>query len=222
MADGADLAIDETALDRDIDRLVRARLAAGTSAVNTATKGLERRLESATAQAGAGRLSKAWASKGSSPGPHRNPSGIVYVGGGTRSRGAITYWTTAGSATPRGGGYFALPLPAAGKPTKTRGGDYQLTPQMWEQRTGLRLRPVFRPGKAPILVADDARLGGRGQTARATRGKGFGPVTRGSATVPIFVLIPNFKFRNAISIPPMVAAAEREIVSEYAAASSTN
>lgn len=214
MADGLDFTIDGALLDRDADRLVRRYLTAGTTAVSRATKNLERDLEAATRAATPGKLWRAWASE-SFPrnGPARNPVGEVFVNGGSRTRGALTYWTQPGSTRARGGGFIAVPLPAAG----SRGRLRELTPAEWEARTGIKLRPVFRPGRAPLLVADQAVLSGRLRIARPNTARRIA-AGRGSATVAIFVLLPEQRFRNAVAIGPLASRAEGQLVSEYVAA----
>jgi hypothetical protein len=213
MADGLDFSLDVAAIDRDADRLVRRYLTAGTTAVARTTKSLERKLEAATQTGAPGKLWRAWASE-SFPrnGPARNPVGQVFVNGGLRTRGALTYWTQPGATRARNGGFIAVPLPAAG----ARGRLRDLTPAQWEARTGIELRPVYRPGRAPLLVADMAVLSGRSGVARKNTAKRI-TAGRGSATVPIFVLLPEQRFRNSVSIGPMIAASEAELVSEYLA-----
>ena len=211
MADGADLSIDTAKLDRDADAVVRRYLTAGTTAVVTTTKALERRLEAATQSAAGGRLWRAWGSRAyPERGPAQNPAGEVFANGGSRTRGALTFFSQSGVNRAAGGGYEAIPLPAAG----SRGRGRQLTPDEWEARTGLKLRPVFRPGHAPILVADDARLSGRAQIARGPRSKRGGS-GRGAVTIPIFVLIPFQRFRNTVAVGPIVQASQAELAREY-------
>jgi hypothetical protein len=211
MTDGADLTLDLAKLDRDSDRLIRGYLTAGTEAVASATKGLERKLEAATQGAVPGRLWRAWASRTRPDhGPSRNPVGTVYVNGGVRARGAIKFWTQPGEVRGRRGQFLAVPLPAAG----SRGRQRDLTPAEWEARHGVKLRFVARRGRAALLVVDAAVLSGRRQTARPNSARRVA-AGRGSATVPIFVLLPMVKFRNAVAVEPMVKASERELVTDF-------
>lgn len=212
--DGATLDIDTAQLDADADKLVRRYLSAGTSAVANVTKRLERNLEAATRAAVPGRLWRAWTSETyPKSGPARDPIGIVRVNGGARSRGAITFWSQPGTIRGKSGQFLAIPLPAAG----ARGRLRDLTPGEWERaHPGMRLQFVYRSNRASLLVAVGA-LNGRSGTFRSlTERRAVGG--RGSATVPIFVLLPLVNFRNAVAVEPMVAAAEQELPGEYLAA----
>lgn len=217
MPDGADLSIDAAKLGADSDKLVRRYLTAGTLAVGGATKGLERALEAATRSAVPGQLWRAWASQAyPRNGPAKDPVGTVYANGGVRTRGALTFWTRPGAVRGKQGQYLAVPLPAAG----SRGRSRDLTPAQWERsHPGMRLQFVARAGRAPLLVAENAVLSGRSQVARANTARRIA-AGRGSATVPIFVLLPMVKFRNAVAIEPLVAAAEKELVSDFQARAS--
>lgn len=211
MPDGVDILMDSAKLTRDADRLIRRYLSAGTETIAAVTKGLERALEDVTRGVAPGSLWRAWGSETfPRTGPARNPVGSVFVNGGPRTRGAMTFWTQPGAIRGRDGFFLAIPLPAAGP----RGRKRMLTPGEWERAHGQRLRFVYRPGRPALLVADDAVLKGRGQVAdRNTFERRLSG--RGSMTIPIFVLLPVVKFRNAISIPPIVAAAERRIPDEF-------
>lgn len=91
---------------------------------------------------------------------------------GTSLRAASLVWTKApdilhafdGGVLIRGkdGLWLAIPLPAAGV---TGLGRQRITPWRWEQRTGMRLRFVYRRNGPSLLVADDARLNSRGLAA---------------------------------------------------------
>lgn len=94
------------------------------------------------------------------------------------------------------GFWLAIPTPAAGRGP----GGRRLTPGQWEQRTGLKLRFVFRRGRPGLLVAE-ARQNARGR-AVASRSK----TGRGVATVPIFVMVPQVKLRKRLDL---MGAAER-------------
>lgn len=213
------LIVDGAALDRASDRLVRNYLGAATKSVATVTRRLEQRLEAGTQAAVPGRLWRAWKSSAyPKSGPARAPVGTVWLNGGARTRGAFRFWTMPGSIRGKSGQFLAIPLPAAG----SRGRSRDLTPGEWERRTGQRLRFVYRPGRASLLVAEGT-LGGRGQ--------GFRPITRrrtaadqargwqrGQATIPIFVLVPAVPHRNAFAIEPIVNASDGDLAAEFFAA----
>ncbi|WP_267396556.1 MULTISPECIES: DUF6441 family protein [unclassified Sphingomonas] len=208
--------IDVDALTAEGDKLVRRYLTAGTDAVGGATKRLERRLEAATRAAVPGNLWKAWASDSyPTKGPARNPSGVVYVNGRDRTQGAIAFWTKPGAIRGRSEQYLAVPLPAAGP----RGPARWLTPGEWERAHGIRLRFVYRKGRPSLLVADEAVLKGRSRLGdRASAGQRAAGRT---ATVPIFVLLPQVQFRNEVAIEPIIRDAEADLVSDFLARTSS-
>jgi len=220
MADGADFSIDEAQLDRAGDKIVRDHLTAGTRAVVVTTRRLERKLEAGTQAAVGGNLWRAWQSTSfPQSGPARNPVGTIWLKGGARTRGAVKFWTEPGEIRGKRGQFLAIPLPAAG----ARGRSRDLTPGEWERRNGVRLRFVYRPGRSSLLVADSGTLNGRSGAFRpitktrtaADQRRGH---VRGEATVPIFVLVPLVKFRNAFAIDPTIQASEGELAQEFFAA----
>lgn len=96
MTNIADLVLDGAAVDAAADRLIRAYLAAGTRAVSTTARDLERGLEAATQAAVPGRLWRAWQSSAfPSAGPARDPSATIWLKGRAAGRtgGAVTFWT---------------------------------------------------------------------------------------------------------------------------------
>jgi hypothetical protein len=95
------------------------------------------------------------------------------------------------------GFWLAIPLPAAGKAL----GGKRITPGMWEQKTGLRLRFVYRSLGPSLLVADAVRLNTRGQAAVSKSKTG-----RGQVTAPIFLLVRQIKLPKRLDL---ARAAER-------------
>lgn len=160
MTSGADLILDDAAIDSAADRLIRAYLSAGTRAVSTTARDLERRLEAATQAAAPGRLWRAWQlSAFPSTGPARDPSATIWLKGrpAGRTGGAVTFWTQPGEIRGSRGHYLAVPLPAAGP----RGRARDLTPGECERRSGQRLRFVYRAGNYSLLVATGSTTHGR-------------------------------------------------------------
>ena len=215
-----ELTVDTKALAQTADRLARAYLRAGKDAVEETTKGLERELEDLTRSQVPGKLWRAWKSevfpKGSAIA--REPVGTVFINGGTRSRGAMTFWSQPGRIVGKSGQWLAIPLPAAG----SRGRLRNLTPGEWERAHGQRLRFVYRGGRrSALLVADmgttNTRTGSfrpitRARTAADQR-RGF---VRGEQSVPIFVLVPQVAFGNRISIQPVIARAQGRLAENVA------
>lgn len=214
----AGLSLDNNAALAEADRITRAALGAAKDGLADATKGLERDLEELTRAAVPGRLWRAWKSEIFPRGRAvaRDPVGTVFVNGGSRSLGAITFWTQPGRIKGKDGGWLAIPLPAAG----SKGRGRNLTPGEWERRTGKRLRFVYRGGKrSALLVADmgttNARTGAyrpitRART-KADMQRGF---LRGEQSVPIFVLVPQVAFGNRVAVGPAIARAQTRLTSE--------
>lgn len=219
MADGVDLILDANGIDKTADKIVRAYLSAGTKAVSTTARELERKLEAATQAAVPGKLWRAWQSSAfPKSGPAKNPTATIWLKGRAdgRTGGAVTFWTQPGAIRGSRGQYLAVPLPAAG----SRGRSRDLTPGEWERRTGQRLRFVYRAGNYSLLVATGGTINGRSRAfrpltdgrQRAGRG-GANPLQ--TSVVPIFVLIPVIRFRNAFAIQPIVNASEGELAREF-------
>ncbi len=98
----------------------------------------------------------------------------------------------AGPLIRSGNGFWlAIPLPAAGR---AQGGK-RITPALWEKRTGLRLRFVYRKRGPSLLVADAVRLNTKGQAAVSKSKTG-----RGQVTAPIFVLVRQVKLPKRLDL----------------------
>ena len=86
---------------------------------------------------------------------------------------------------------LAIPLPAAGKAL----GGKRITPGRWEQKTGLRLRFVYRSRGPSLLVADAVRLNTKGQAAVSKSKTG-----KGQVTAPIFLLVRQVKLPKRLDL----------------------
>lgn len=89
--------------------------------------------------------------------------------------------------------WLAIPTAAAMKSVK--GG--KITPLEWEQRTGLKLRFVYRPGRPALLVADKIRISKRGIAKEARR------KNAPAATAVIFTLVPQVKLPKRLDFGPV-------------------
>ncbi len=216
----ADLTLDIAQLRGASDRITRRFLRAGKETVSEGTKRLERDLEALTRGAVPGNLWRAWGSQVYPKGAAlaRNPAGEVFVTGGARAKGAMTFWSSSGRIKGKSDQWLAIPTEAAGP----RGRARDLTPGEWERRNGQRLRFVYRGGRrSALLVAEgttNARSGGyrpitRARTAADQR-RGF---LRGAQTVVIFVLVPIVAFKNAIAVEPVVEKARARIGPDFVA-----
>ena len=177
----------------DIVALMRAEVAAGQKAVSTTM-----------AQAGAG-LKSAWRTQITGAGLGQRLANTIrsqtYPKGRNSLDAAALVWSNApviigahdtGPLIRSGNGFWlAIPLPAAGKAL----GGKRITPGMWEQKTGLRLRFVYRRRGPSLLVADAVRLNTRGQAAVSKSKTG-----RGQVTAPIFLLVRQVKLPKRLDL----------------------
>jgi hypothetical protein len=91
--------------------------------------------------------------------------------------------------------FLAIPTEAAG----TKGlGQARITPHGWEQRTGLKLRMVYRPGKPSLLVADGSRITTRGRAVMSRAKVRKDGMQRGAVTAVIFILVPQVQLRKRL------------------------
>lgn len=95
------------------------------------------------------------------------------------------------------GFWLAVPTEAAGK--SRRGG--RITPLEWEQRTGLRLRFIYRRTGPSLLIAE-ARLSKVGRAVRSKSKTG-----RNVASVPIFLLVPQVRLKKRLDLDRSAQAA---------------
>ncbi|MFA5040972.1 MAG: DUF6441 family protein [Bdellovibrionales bacterium] len=186
------------ALQGDLKRIMADELKtaeqAVTSGVRQATDGLKGELRNQISSAGLGqKLANTW-------------RGQVYPKGGASLNAAGFVWSKAPeivSAFGNGvtirsshGFFLAIPTEAAGKSAMGK----RITPGLWEQAHGMRLRFVYRRGAVSLLVADNmrARTGKRGGfSAASTSALRTG---RGLTTVPIFLLVPQVTLRKRFDI----------------------
>lgn len=95
------------------------------------------------------------------------------------------------------GFYLAIPTPAAGAKGP---GNRRITPGGWEQRTGMKLRFVYRRGGPSLLVADEARINTRGRAVASRARVRRDGIRTGAATVPIFILVPQVRLRKRLDL----------------------
>jgi hypothetical protein len=215
------LALDPASLKAVQDQVVRAYLTAGKAAVSNTTKWLERELEELTRQAVPGKLWRAWASEVYPRGSAiaRQPVGEVFVNGGRRTQGAMTFWSSSGRIKTDDGEWLAIPTPAAGPRNRNR----ELTIRDWElNNPGIRLNFVYRGGRrSALLVAEGTTSGRNGVFRPITRARTAADARRGYQrgvqSVVIFVLVPSVAFGNAFAIEPSIGRAERKLQQEFVA-----
>ena len=101
----------------------------------------------------------------------------------------------------KNGFWLAIPTEAAGK--GARGG--RITPGEWERRRGLRLRFIYRR-RGPSLLVAEGRLNTKGRAVASKSKTG-----RGTATVPIFLLVRQVKLRKRLDLARDAKAAQERI-----------
>lgn len=209
-----DLTVDEARLERDLDRWISDVLRAGTAAVRSTTRKLEKAVEGATRSTVRGRMWRAWKSEAfpAADIPAYTPTGTLFVNGGKRSQGMVQYWTQPGVNRNKNGYWLAIPTPAVGVGTRGR----SLTPGEWERRTGGRLRFVYRGSNRPaLLVADGVgSLNGAHHFRKLTPARARGG-QRHVVTMILFVLIPFQRFANRIAINPIVLRHEGLLAADF-------
>ena len=177
----------------DLLALMRAEVAAGQKAVSTTMT-----------EAGAS-LKSSWRAQITGAGLGQRLANTIrsqtYPKGRNSLDAAALVWSNApviigahdtGPLIRSGSGFWlAIPLPAAGKAL----GGKRITPGMWEQKTGLRLRFVYRSRGPSLLVADAVRLNTRGQAAVSKSKTG-----KGQLTAPIFLLVRQIKLPKRLDL----------------------
>lgn len=188
---------------------------AATRAVQRATRALEQDLEAQTRGAARGNAWRAWKSavypRGNTPA--KNPAGEVFANGGRRSKGMLAYWSLPGTNRAIGNTFLAVPLKAALGTSLGR----HISPREWEGRFGVKLRPLFRTGKVPLLVADGAiGTGGFIRPQLAAERRRGGQRLSKTGTIPVFALIDEQPHANRVSIGSALARAERQMIDDFA------
>jgi hypothetical protein len=94
------------------------------------------------------------------------------------------------------GFWLAIPTPAAG--TGARG--KRMTPGLWEQMHGARLRFIYRRGAPSLLVAENmwVRTGKRGGFAKGSASALRSG--RGLASVVMFILVPQVSLKKRLDV----------------------
>ncbi|UWQ90410.1 hypothetical protein K3727_16765 [Rhodobacteraceae bacterium M382] len=196
-------------IDPDIVTLMQAEILAGEKAVSAAMREAGTSLKSDWRDQiiGAGLGRRLARSIRSEFYPKREPSLNAAALIWSKAPKVINAHDTGPLIRSRHGFWLAIPTDAAGK--SRRGG--RITPGEWEQRSGLRLRFIYRRNHPSLLVAE-SRLNTRGKAVRSRSKTG-----RGVVSAPIFILVSQVKLakrldlardamRAADSIPGLIVA----------------
>lgn len=179
---------------------VKAAEDAVTTAMRQAADGLKADLRRQVTEAGMGqRLANTWRAELYPKGRKSiKAAGFVF----TKAPTIIRAFDQGAVIKSRHGFWLAIPTPAAG--TGARG--KRMTPGLWEQMHGSRLRFIYRRGAPSLLVAENmrARTGKRGGFAHGSAAALR--TGRGLATVVIFILVPQVNLKKRLDVD---VAAER-------------
>ena len=174
--------------------------------VKVAGEGLKGELRRQVVTAGLGvRLARTWRSR-AYPNRAHDAASLVW----SKAPQIVRAFDEGAVIRSRRGFWLAIPSPEAPKrgPTGKR-----ITPGMVERMYGRRLRFVYRPRGASLLVMDGmvARGGRRGgfrlaSTRKASRSRGAHVSTSGLTTVVMFFLVPQVRMPKRLEV---ARAAER-------------
>ena len=181
------VSIDQADVDRQVDLISKAVLTQAKGAVRSETRGLEKDFEDLTKRTVGGKLWRAWKSEIRPKGNRLayEPAGTVFVNGGARSQAAMVYFSTAGINRPRKAKLLAYPTEHAG-PMPTIGPEARIAdPRAWARNRGIELFERHEPGEPIMLMG----VVGTGDQRKA---------------VPFFILIPQQRFANSMSLEPLV------------------
>ncbi len=177
-----------------------------TAGMRQAADGLKADLRRQVTEAGMGpRLANTWRAELYPKGRKSiKAAGFVF----TRAPTIIRAFNQGAVIKSRHGFWLAIPTDAAGKGARGK----RMTPSLWEQMHGARLRFIYRRGAPSLLVAENMRA----RIPRSSRGTARGGFAKGSAsalrsgrglaTVVMFILVPQVSLRKRLDVN---AAAER-------------
>jgi len=191
------------ALSGDLRKIMAEEVKDGEDAVTAgmhqAADGLKADLRRQVTEAGMGqRLANTWRAELYPKGRKSiKAAGFVF----TRAPTIIRAFDQGAVIKSKHGFWLAIPTPAAG--TGARG--KRMTPGLWEQMHGSRLRFIYRRGAPSLLVAENmrARTGKRGGFAKGSasaRRSG-----RGLATVVMFIMVPQVSLKKRLDVDGVAA-----------------
>jgi hypothetical protein len=168
-----------------------------TAGVRAATLGLKTELRGQITGAGLGqRLANTWRSR-------IYPEGEQSLGAAgfvcSKAPNLIRLYDEGAIIRSKQGLYLAIPTPAAGRFADRR---QKITPLLWEQIHGMRLRFVYRRSGPSLLVADHVRLTARGRAAvniGRRQGAAYSRLS-GRTTVPLFILVPQVSVKKRLDV----------------------
>ncbi|BAE49183.1 DUF6441 family protein [Paramagnetospirillum magneticum] len=173
---------------------IKAAEDAVTAAMRQAADGLKADLRRQVTEAGMGqRLANTWRAELYPKGRNSiKAAGFVF----TRAPTIIRAFDQGAVIKSKHGFWLAIPTPAAG--TGARG--KRMTPGLWEQMHGSRLRFIYRRGAPSLLVAENMRVrtGKRGGFAKGSASALRSG--RGMTSVVMFILVPQVSLRKRLDV----------------------
>lgn len=217
-----DINIDASSLRVGGRNVVRNMLLAARQGLDVTSKQAERSLETIGAQAGLGRLAKAWTRDLFPLGGQLAyaPTADIYPKGSARTEGAMRAFSQGADIRAGGGKLLPVPTEAAKSFAKS---NRSLSPQEWERVTGLKLRFVYVPARGVgLLVVDNVRQLASGRLVSNVRvrkdGTSFSRL-RGASTAVIFILVPfvrlNKRFDIASTVRPAASRLARSVEDRF-------
>ncbi|CDK97888.1 protein of unknown function [Magnetospirillum gryphiswaldense MSR-1 v2] len=192
------------AITGDLRKIMAEEVKAAEDAVTAGTRqaadGLKADLRRQITEAGMGqRLANTWRAELYPKGRKSiKAAGFVF----TKAPTIIRAFDQGAVIKSKHGFWLAIPTPAAG--TGARG--KRMTPGLWEQMHGARLRFIYRRGAPSLLVAENmrARTGKRGGFAKGSASALRSG--RGMTSVVMFILVPQVSLKKRLDVD---SAAER-------------
>ena len=173
---------------------VKAAEDAVTAAMRQAADGLKADLRHQVTEAGMGqRLANTWRAE-LYPKGRKSIKAAAFVF--TRAPTIIRAFDQGAGIKSKHGFWLAIPTPAAG--TGARG--KRMTPGLWEQMHGSRLRFIYRRGAPSLLVAENMRVrtGKRGGFAKGSASALRSG--RGMTSVVMFILVPQVSLKKRLDV----------------------
>lgn len=192
-----------------LDATERARLGRHIkAAVNETADQLQARLRVDTTTVLGPRVANAWRREVYPPArPSVRAAGLVY----TKAPNIIDAFNKGVPIRAKeGGDWLAIPLPAAGVGPKGK----RMTPELFQQSRGLKLRMVYLKGRSrALLVAENARLNSRSLAQPNTGSRGGARFTRlaGRTSVPVFLLVRQARPGKRLDLDRRVDEASRDL-----------
>lgn len=110
-----------------------------------------------------------------------------------------------------GGRYLAIPTELVGRFVTIAGKRRKITPKLFEEKTGLKLRLVVRSNGNRLLIVEGGRINKSGRIApnrgRTRGGYAYSRLT-GRVTAVAFILVPLVKLPKRLDLDAIAAAAD--------------